>query len=121
MVAELRNGSYWARSGRRDNKGSLIPPGARPALDPLSHFEAGSWEESMVGQCRSKLAVRPTKAHAVLFYSQHPDGGLDASSKHGGCPVIKGQKWAANLWIWNKVPLLAPPRPIGATLASWPL
>ena len=25
----------------------------------------------------------------------------DWHSKHGGCPVIKGQKWAANLWVWN--------------------
>lgn len=20
---------------------------------------------------------------------------------HGGCPVLKGTKWAANLWVWN--------------------
>jgi hypothetical protein len=20
---------------------------------------------------------------------------------HGGCPVLSGQKWAANLWVWN--------------------
>ena len=23
------------------------------------------------------------------------------SSEHGACPVIEGQKWAANLWVWN--------------------
>lgn len=23
------------------------------------------------------------------------------SSEHGACPVIRGQKWAANLWVWN--------------------
>jgi hypothetical protein len=22
-------------------------------------------------------------------------------SLHGGCPVLKGDKWAANLWVWN--------------------
>ena len=21
---------------------------------------------------------------------------------HGGCPILDGQKWAANLWVWNK-------------------
>lgn len=21
--------------------------------------------------------------------------------EHGACPVIDGQKWAANLWVWN--------------------
>ena len=23
------------------------------------------------------------------------------ASEHGACPVIEGQKWAANLWVWN--------------------
>lgn len=25
----------------------------------------------------------------------------DDSSLHGGCPVLRGEKWAANLWVWN--------------------
>ena len=61
----------------------------------------GSWEEEMVATCRSKLSVRPNSARAVLFYSQHPDGREDLSSRHGGCPVLHGEKWAANLWVWN--------------------
>ncbi|EJK65613.1 hypothetical protein THAOC_13503 [Thalassiosira oceanica] len=60
-----------------------------------------SWEEKMVANCRSRLAVRPHSSRAVLFYSQNPDGTPDRSSKHGGCPVINGEKWAANLWVWN--------------------
>jgi hypothetical protein len=47
------------------------------------------------------MAVKPLKAEAVLFYSQHPDGRLDPASLHGGCPVLQGSKWAANLWVWN--------------------
>lgn len=47
------------------------------------------------------MSVKPLKAEAVLFYSQHPDGRLDLSSLHGGCPVLQGTKWAANLWVWN--------------------
>lgn len=70
-----------------------------------------------MGQCRSGLAVRPRKAHAVLFYSQRPDGSLDPMSKHGGCPVVSGTKWAANLWVWNRVRLGYPraPRKEGAS------
>ena len=47
---------------------------------------------------------------------QNPDGTLDKKSKHGGCPVISGTKWAANLWIWNKVRLgyTRAPRKAGA-------
>lgn len=68
-------------------------------------FPTNSWEARMVRECQTKLAVRPTKAHAILFYSQHPDGSRDGNSRHGGCPVLNGTKWAANLWIWNKVRL----------------
>jgi hypothetical protein len=61
----------------------------------------GSWEEEMSAQCRTKLAVRPKLARAVLFYSQHPNGKEDLASLHGGCPVLRGTKWAANLWTWS--------------------
>jgi hypothetical protein len=66
-----------------------------------SGIEEGSWEEEMVAVCRSKLSVRPWRGRAVLFYSQHPNGEQDTMAKHGGCPVLKGEKWAANLWVWN--------------------
>ena len=55
-----------------------------------------SWEENMVVKCRHRLAVRPHSSRAVLFYSQNPDGTPDSQSLHGGCPVIKGEKWAAS-------------------------
>jgi 2OG-Fe(II) oxygenase superfamily. len=66
-----------------------------------SELQKDSWQELMVADCRSRLAVRPQSARAVLFYSQHPNGEEDTSSLHGGCPVLHGQKWAANLWVWN--------------------
>ncbi|TYZ64380.1 hypothetical protein PybrP1_009060 [[Pythium] brassicae (nom. inval.)] len=65
-------------------------------------FEAGSWESEMVDKCATKLASYPRKGHAVLFYSQKPNGELDPMSLHGGCPVLDGTKWGANLWVWNK-------------------
>jgi prolyl 4-hydroxylase len=65
-------------------------------------FEPGSWEIDMVRKCSTKLASYPSKSGAVLFYSQKPNGELDPMSLHGGCPVLEGTKWGANLWIWNK-------------------
>ena len=67
-------------------------------------FPKDSWERDMVRVCQSPrtLAFKPKKAHAVLFYSQTPDGAMDPTGLHGGCPVISGQKWAANLWVWNR-------------------
>ncbi len=56
----------------------------------------GSWEETMVADCRSRLSVVPQSARAVLFYSQHPNGEEDHSSIHGGCPVLHGEKWAVS-------------------------
>ena len=48
------------------------------------------------------LAVYPKKGDALLFYSQTPEARLDKMSYHGGCPVIRGTKWGANVWIWNR-------------------
>jgi len=73
----------------------------RESGDVEGILKRDSWEEKMVANCRTRLAVRPHSSRAVLFYSQHPDGSVDDSSLHGGCPVIKGEKWAANLWVWN--------------------
>ncbi len=55
----------------------------------------------MVADCRRHFSVKPHVGRAVLFYSQHPNGEEDKMSLHGGCPVLEGDKWAANLWVWN--------------------
>ncbi|KAH9184755.1 hypothetical protein AeNC1_013268 [Aphanomyces euteiches] len=73
-----------------------------PSDEEMSIFEKGTWEYKMVKQCYSKLASYPRKAHAVLFYSQKGNSELDPKSEHGGCPVLEGTKWGANLWVWNK-------------------
>ncbi len=39
------------------------------------------------------LAVRPHRGDAVAFWSLKTDGRLDQGALHGGCPVIKGEKW----------------------------
>jgi hypothetical protein len=51
---------------------------------------------------RRGLLVSPRRGDAILFYSQRPDGSLDDASRHGGCPVLRGTKAAANVWVWNR-------------------
>ena len=64
-------------------------------------FSPDSWEARAVDTCYSKFAVYPKKGEAILFYTQHEDGALDEDAEHAGCPVLEGEKWAANLWVWN--------------------
>lgn len=52
--------------------------------------------------CAAGLQVKPEAGSALLFYNLGADGAVDPFSLHAGCPVVKGTKWALNLWIWNK-------------------
>ncbi|CAH9108683.1 unnamed protein product [Cuscuta epithymum] len=45
------------------------------------------------------LKVKPRKGDGLLFYSLLQNGTIDATSLHGSCPVIKGEKWVATKWI----------------------
>ena len=45
---------------------------------------------------RKGIAVKPKKGSALLFWSLAPDSKTkDMTSLHGGCPVLKGDKWSA--------------------------
>lgn len=56
------------------------------------------WNE--LSQCgKEGLSVLPKKRDALLFWSARPDATLDPSSLHGGCPVIKGNKWSSTKWF----------------------
>jgi len=65
-------------------------------------FKSGSWEKTLVNDCYSKLSIQPKKGSALLFYSQDAKGSINRMALHGGCPVLNGTKWAANLWFWNQ-------------------
>ena len=47
------------------------------------------------------MKLHPGKGGAVLFYNLLEDGNGDVKSQHSGMPVMKGEKWLANLWIWD--------------------
>ncbi|KAL2499295.1 putative prolyl 4-hydroxylase 3 [Abeliophyllum distichum] len=56
------------------------------------------WNE--MSECAKKgLAVKPKMGEALLFWSMQPDATLDPSSLHGGCPVIRGNKWSSTKWM----------------------
>lgn len=53
-----------------------------------------------LSECGKKgLSVKPKQGDALLFWSMKPDATLDPSSLHGGCPVIKGNKWSSTKWM----------------------
>jgi prolyl 4-hydroxylase len=68
----------------------------------LEMFDEGSLEYKLLFKCHNRLSVEPQQGTAALFYSITPDGRVDKRSLHGACPVIKGVKWGANIWIWNR-------------------
>ena len=91
----------------------VYPPNLKPherksesdVLYKLRHSEQttgilkeNSWEEKLTIQCRTRFSITPHSSRAVLFYSQLPNGHVDKNSLHGACPILNGQKYAANLW-----------------------
>eukprot|EP00798_Chlamydomonas_sp_ICE-L_P025320 gene25320-10976_t len=48
---------------------------------------------------KGHVHAKPKAGDAVLFYSFHSNGTMDMASMHTGCPVIKGIKWGAPVWI----------------------
>ena len=47
------------------------------------------------------LALHPGKGGALLFYNLLPDGNVDDASLHAALPVLAGEKWLANFWVWD--------------------
>mmetsp|Transcript_50841 Transcript_50841/g.99672 ORF Transcript_50841/g.99672 Transcript_50841/m.99672 type:complete len:457 (+) Transcript_50841:62-1432(+) len=70
-------------------------------LFPSTH-PASLEKRNFIKECRQNFRVKPKKGDAILFYHQDTAGNLDPSTLHGACPVLEGEKWGANLWIWNK-------------------
>ena len=51
------------------------------------------------------LLCKPKQGKIIVFYNLLPNGDIDPMALHGGCPVLKGEKWAANKWSWNNSPM----------------
>ncbi|XP_030524066.1 probable prolyl 4-hydroxylase 10 [Rhodamnia argentea] len=63
------------------------------------NFSAVPWWNELSDCGKEGLSVKPKMGDALLFWSMKPDGVLDESSLHGGCPVIKGNKWSSTKWL----------------------
>jgi prolyl 4-hydroxylase len=46
---------------------------------------------------------KPETGTAILFYSMLPDGNMDERSLHAALPVMRGEKYLCNLWVWDPV------------------
>jgi len=75
-------------------------------------FSTEAWEKGEGWKCnlaqnchKSNLVVKPEKGKAIMWYNHFLDkntgwlGELDQLSQHGGCDVLEGTKWVANLWL----------------------
>jgi len=80
------------------NGEQLVAPGTADTPGYISQKDA----EWVCNPSSTALRSLPRAGSAVLFYSQGPDGSLDPLSLHGGCPVVAGTKWSANVWVWNR-------------------
>ncbi|KAG2696551.1 hypothetical protein I3843_07G061800 [Carya illinoinensis] len=65
----------------------------------MGNFSSVPWWNELSDCGKEGLSVKPKMGDALLFWSMKPDATLDPSSLHGGCPVIKGNKWSATKWL----------------------
>lgn len=64
-----------------------------------ANFSAVPWWNELSECGKAGLAIKPKMGDALLFWSMRPDATLDPSSLHGGCPVIRGNKWSSTKWM----------------------
>ncbi|KAL6762869.1 hypothetical protein V8C86DRAFT_2508092 [Haematococcus lacustris] len=51
--------------------------------------------------CGDGYKYQPRQGDGILFYNTYADNSIDPHSLHGGCPVVKGEKWVATRWLRN--------------------
>ncbi|RMX59583.1 hypothetical protein pdam_00003640 [Pocillopora damicornis] len=84
----------------------LIADNTTTTPDEIENSKAATNEFNLSINCHSaNLVLPPMKGTAIMWYNNFidPDSGLlgavDRSTYHGGCDVIKGEKWIANNWL----------------------
>ena len=84
--------------------GATAFPGAQMDADLNYDTIMESGLCNLSAQCETGIVVKPKMGSAVLWYSHFLEeegqlGRVDNRTIHGGCDVIKGDKWIANNWI----------------------
>ncbi|KAI9201544.1 hypothetical protein LWI28_025097 [Acer negundo] len=64
-----------------------------------ANFSSVPWWNELSECGKEGLSIKPKMGDALLFWSMRPDATLDPSSLHGGCPVIRGNKWSSTKWM----------------------
>lgn len=80
---------------------------AFPLADDPERFYSRNYSVTLNERCReANLLIQPKKGKAVMWYNhllEHEGddhmGVFDWLSLHGGCDVIEGVKWIANVWL----------------------
>eukprot|EP00195_Chlamydomonas_chlamydogama_P013578 CAMPEP_0202891606 /NCGR_PEP_ID=MMETSP1392-20130828/1619_1 /ASSEMBLY_ACC=CAM_ASM_000868 /TAXON_ID=225041 /ORGANISM="Chlamydomonas chlamydogama, Strain SAG 11-48b" /LENGTH=352 /DNA_ID=CAMNT_0049575405 /DNA_START=201 /DNA_END=1259 /DNA_ORIENTATION=+ len=81
---------------------SDVEEGGETAFPQSSSWASPQLKEKMgpFSECaKDHVAFKPVKGDALLFFSIKPDGTHDPHSMHTGCPVVKGVKWTATVWV----------------------
>ncbi|GAX75294.1 hypothetical protein CEUSTIGMA_g2739.t1 [Chlamydomonas eustigma] len=79
-----------------------VEEGGETAFPQGSNWRSPDLAEAMgpFSDCANgHVAFKPKMGDAMLFYSINADGTHDPHSMHTGCPVIKGVKWTATVWV----------------------
>ena len=61
--------------------------------------EGGGTGFDTLNEYEGEIIVEPKMGKMVVFTNVNDDGSLNRKSRHAGLPVIKGEKWAFNLWL----------------------
>ena len=61
--------------------------------------EGGGTGFDTLNEYEGEIIVEPKMGKMVVFNNVNDDGSLNLKSRHAGLPVIKGEKWAFNLWL----------------------
>lgn len=84
--------------------GETAFPMADLPFSEISKKETTDWRNLTANCYDASVIVKPEKGKAILWYNHIVDkngyiDSVDKRSYHGGCDVIKGQKWIATNWI----------------------
>jgi len=60
-----------------------------------------AFPRARTAETRNGIRATPRKGMVMIFYMKTPDGNLDDLTQHAALPVIEGEKWFANLWVWD--------------------
>ena len=61
--------------------------------------EGGGTGFDKLDEYDGEIIIEPKMGKMVVFNNVNDDGSLNRKSRHAGLPVIKGEKWAFNLWL----------------------